>query len=67
MEIKEKQVIFEESVKKMENAFTQCATFYCEDPIKGTSDEIGKRIFKSILFIFNTEKVFYEIEEKRKK
>jgi hypothetical protein len=42
-------------------------TFYCEDPTKGSSDEIGKKLFKSVLFIFNTEKIYYELEERRKK
>lgn len=55
------------AVAKLEEAYNDCASFYCEDPTKGASDEIGKKIFKSILFIFNTEKIFYELEERRKK
>lgn len=38
----------------MDKAFTTCAAFYCEDPNKAASDEIGKKIFKCLLFIFNT-------------
>lgn len=66
-EAKEKYTALEESFKKLEAVYQDCATFYCEDPTKGASDEIGKKIFKSILYVFNTEKMFYEIEEKRKK
>ena len=51
----------------MEEAYKDCASFYCEDPTKGPSDEIGKKIFKCILFVFNTEKMFFELETKRKK
>lgn len=54
-------------VKKLEEAYNDCATYYCEDPSKASSDEIGKKLFKSVLFIFNTEKIYYELEERRKK
>lgn len=51
----------------MDEAFEECAKFYCEEPNRGSSEDIGKKMFKSVLFVFNTEKMFHEIEEKRKK
>ena len=45
----------------MDKAYEECAKFYCEDITKGNSDDIGNKIFKSVLFVFNTEKMYYEI------
>ena len=50
----------------MDEAYSECAKFYCEEP-RGSSDDIGKKLFKSVLFVFNTEKMYHELEEKRKK
>lgn len=46
-------------MKQLEKVYQDCANFYCEDPSKGASDEIGKKIFKCLLFVFNSEKVIY--------
>ena len=59
LEVKSKYVELEALVKKLEEAYSDCATYYCEDPSKASSDEIGKKLFKSVLFIFNTEKIYY--------
>jgi hypothetical protein len=67
LEVKGKYEQLDVAVKKLEIAYTDCATYYCEDPTKAASDEIGKKLFQSVLFIFNTEKIYYEMEEKRKK
>lgn len=54
LEAKSKYEVLAKEVQKMDEAYLACAKFYCEDPTKAASDEIGKRIFKSVLFIFNT-------------
>ena len=51
----------DKSMKKLEEAYTECATYYCQDPTKGPSDEVGKKIFKSILFISTTQKIYYQL------
>ena len=66
-EAKAKLEALEKAANEMEQAYTECAKFYCEDPTKGNSDDIGKKMYKSVLFIFNTEKVFSDIEERRLK
>lgn len=67
LEATQKYEQLDQNCKKMEIAYQECANFYCEDPMKAPSDEIGKKLFNCVLYIFNTEKVFYELEEKRKK
>jgi hypothetical protein len=57
----------EESCKASEKAFKECASFYCEDPSKGGSDDIGKRLYKGVLFLFYAEKTFCELEDRRRK
>ena len=59
LEAKTKLEALEKTTQEMEESYEECAKFYCEDPSKGNSDDIGKKMFKSILFIFNTEKMFY--------
>lgn len=53
LESKFKYEELERAAKKMEDVYEECAKFYCEDP-KKQSDEVGKKMFQSVLFIFNT-------------
>ena len=54
-------------IKRLDDAYTACATYYCEDPVQQASDDVGKKFYKCIQFIFDNEKLFNEFEERRKK
>lgn len=62
LEAEEKLAFFEAGFKEMEEVYKQTALYYCEDPTKAASDEIGKKLLKCILFVDCTEKIFADYE-----
>lgn len=66
-ELEMKVEYFTEKFKEVEQAYKDCVSFYCEDPSKGQSDEICKKIFKCIHFISNSERTYKVVEEKLEK
>lgn len=49
-------------LEKLESTYYSCAALYCEDGKKMQSDEFGKKIFKGVHFIYNSEKVYKTVQ-----
>lgn len=51
----------------MEENYKKCSEFYCEDPKRQQSDEIGKKIMGCLYFICKTEETLNQLEIAKKK
>lgn len=58
---KEKVEKIADKIKELEEAYKTCAEFYCEDPKRQQSDEIGKKILNCLYFICKTEETVNQL------